>query len=335
MGNTFGLKIKNIRIGHILKDLVINNEDKIVEYVYYITKINKFYIENYKKNMLIKEITLFNIFNKKEYNISIELVESGYLFDGLEYTCQEIQRIGCFLLVTNIVNDSYAFGRINAGESILLGDSDKYYNCFKDVENAIRDNKTRFIFYDIAKRCVVEIDFKHTNSLGIECIEIDERYINQLIIDKKRNTELSKTGLFDIEDKDKDNGGGIENETKNDINENKLDTHDKNTDDSTQYIVESDIANIIMNKDYDIINTNSSDIPTPLDYKEEILNPSINSDPIDTTHSIDIISTSKDDITQDNKLSQEYFLIKSYSLYSTDYTNLSITQLDNNTIKHN
>jgi hypothetical protein len=202
MGNTYGLKIKNIRNDHILKDLVVSNNEKIVEYVYYITRINKFFIENFEKKSLIKEFTLFNIFNKKEYNIATEVVESGYFFDGLEYKCEEIQKIGCFLLVTNVMESSCAFEKISSGESILLGDSYKYYNCFKDVENAIKNQKAKFIFYDIVKRIIVEIDFGDTNGLGIEIIEIDERYVNQLIDDKKILNE-NRNILFDIEDKDK------------------------------------------------------------------------------------------------------------------------------------
>jgi hypothetical protein len=287
MGSTYGLKLKNIRNNHILKDLIINGNEKIVEYVYYITRINKYFIENYKKSTLIKEITLFNIFNKKEYNIGIELVESGYFFDGLEYVCEEVQKIGCYLLVTNIVEDSYAFGKINAYESILLGDSDKYYTCFKDVEYAINKKKARFIFYDVCEGNIVEIDFEENRgdnfSLGIECIEINERYANQLI-DNKRKVKENKNVLFEIEDKDQEENNNqamhetieitdnttVDNSIPIIIEETKITPYDDNTEPNIQIVdipsieIDSTIPDImpILIKKYYLSNKNTS----PIDY---------------------------------------------------------------------
>ena len=122
MGNAHALKIKHIHDHNILKEIVFGVNNKIVPYVHYITKINKYFVENFRNGTIIKEFTILNIITGKENNIAIEHVESGYFFDGLEYSLEEIPKLDKILFISNVIEKSHAerIG-VNPNSTILLG----------------------------------------------------------------------------------------------------------------------------------------------------------------------------------------------------------------------
>ena len=160
MGNAIALKIKNINQNNILKEILFDNDKKILEYVYYITKINKFYVQNFRKNSSIKEFTISNILTKKEFNIVIERVESGLFFQGLEYIVKEMPLMNKVILITQVVENSPShFNNIESNFTLLLGNTNKYFSSISDIEKDILDKKATFIFYNFVKEEVREINF--------------------------------------------------------------------------------------------------------------------------------------------------------------------------------
>ena len=120
--------------------------------------------------------------------------------------------------------------------------------------------------------------------MGIEIIEIDERYVNQLIDDKKRISE-NRNILFEIEDKDR----CVE------ICEDKVEKEE------TVKVEDEDVNEniIIYTEDNGLVETNNNSDDTDISPPET-----------------------------------KYILITKYNL-SKNYTHLSISLLDKNTIKHN
>ena len=76
MGSSLGLKIKSIEKNETIKSITfMANKYHIVPYVYFITKINNF-VEEFRKNQIVKNFTVYNVITQKEYTISIEYMQS-------------------------------------------------------------------------------------------------------------------------------------------------------------------------------------------------------------------------------------------------------------------
>jgi hypothetical protein len=194
MGNAYALKIKKINDNNLLKDVVFGQGGKILEYVHFITKINKYYIENFRKNTVINDFTIYNVFTKKENQIFIERVESGYFFEGLEYNLEPIPNIEKFLFISNVIEDGICkkFG-VHSNSTILLGNEEKYFNSIKNVEEEVEKLNAKFIFYDYIEEKIIKIDFEDyrnmSNSelrMGFEC---EERYLNEINLIKNIQKE--------------------------------------------------------------------------------------------------------------------------------------------------
>lgn len=221
MGNAYALKIKKIDDMNILKDIIFGQDYKIVDYLYYITKINKYYVENFRKGTIISEFTILDILTRKEYNIVIERVEAGYFFDGLHYSLEEIpQKIDTVLFISTVIegSTSYIHG-VTAGNMILLGNEQKYFRSFADIENEIVNKNARFIFYDFENKKIVEVDFEKFRSeegelkMGFEC---QERGLDEVLKgDIKVKEENHQNKIQTIENVEKVNGLNI---TANDAN---------------------------------------------------------------------------------------------------------------------
>jgi hypothetical protein len=204
MGSSFGIKVLNVPDTHILKEITFNNR-RFVEYIYYITKINKFYIENVKRNMIMNEFTILNILTKKEYSVIIERVEIGYFMDGLVYKTEDIPEITKLILISNVIEDSVAMREgIVPGKTLLLGNSDVYFNSLSDIEKYIIDKKAEFVFFNFDEDKVFKVNFENYRnekgelSLGFECEEIKIEAFNKIIEDKEHKILGGNTGLFEF-----------------------------------------------------------------------------------------------------------------------------------------
>lgn len=235
MGNAIGLKIKKINEDSLLKDVVFNHDKKIVEFVYYITKLNKYYVENFRKNVTINEFTLCNVYTKKEYNVVIERVESGYFFDGLEYSVETIPTLEKVLFVSYVSNDGAGHKcGVNNGSTILLGNEEKYFTSLSDVESEIKNMNAKFLFYDFEENYVKQIDFeeyrdKSNNELRMG-IEIEERNVKEIDYGKKYAEGIlafskceEKLNLFvSVEDKLENNERNVKEPISNTIEDDNL-----------------------------------------------------------------------------------------------------------------
>ena len=188
MGNAYAIKIKKVGSTNLLRDIVFANNLKIVEFLYYITKINKYHVENFIKGSLVKEFTLLNILNRKEYNVVIERVESGFFFEDLEYSFEVLPSLEKVLFVSNIVENSKAYEKgIRADTMILLGTQEKYFSSFENVEEEIMNKNAKFVFYDFCEDMNVYVNFEEFRDeeqglkMGFECEEFGVNEIYEKI----------------------------------------------------------------------------------------------------------------------------------------------------------
>lgn len=190
MGNVYGIKILKIKENGLLNDVIFAENKTILPYIYYITKINKFYVENFRKGSIIKEFTILNIFDRKEYSISIEHVESGYFFDSLEYKFGEIPKIERMLRVSKVLEEglAHSYG-IKAQQTILLGSECEYFQSFKNLEDEILKKKSCLYFYDFIDNKIKNLTFDVNNDnvdvkLGIECELVNVTELSKIIQEK-------------------------------------------------------------------------------------------------------------------------------------------------------
>jgi hypothetical protein len=185
MGNNYSIKIKNISQKNLLKEIVLKDSLKIKEYIYYITKINKYFVENFKKNWLIKEFTILNILTRKEYNVVIERVETGYFFEGLEYSLEILPQIEEVLYISNVLVGSISHeNNLIPNQTILLGTHDKYFSNLSQIEEEIKQKNANFIFFDFKKEEIIRVNYEQFRNketgelrLGFECEVKDVREI--------------------------------------------------------------------------------------------------------------------------------------------------------------
>jgi hypothetical protein len=176
MGNTLGLKITKIGECNLLKDVVFAQDKKVLPYLHYIVKINKFYVENFIKGSIIREFTIKDVVREKEFTIAIERVESGLFFDGLGYLLEQVPKLERVLFISNVLYDSPSnIKGVRAGQTILLGNEKRYFDSLDNVEQEILSNNAKFLFYDFIDEKVYYIDFEEfrdSNSglkMGFEC----------------------------------------------------------------------------------------------------------------------------------------------------------------------
>lgn len=176
MGNTLGLKITKIGECNILKDVVFSQDKKVLPYLHYIVKINKFYVENFIKGSVIREFTIKDVIRDKDFTIAIERMESGLFFEGLSYLLEQVPKLERVLFISNVLYDSPSNIRgVRAGQTILLGNEKRYFDCLENVEEEITSSNAKFIFYDFLEEKVYFIDFEEFRQgsselkMGFEC----------------------------------------------------------------------------------------------------------------------------------------------------------------------
>ena len=134
MGSSLGLKIKSIEKNETIKSITfMANKYNIVPYVYFITKINNF-VEEFRKNQIVKNFTVYNVITQKEYTISIEYMQSDAFLKGIEYERKEFPQLNQFLLISNVAKNSMSDKcGIIKDEMILLGNKSNYFTAINDV----------------------------------------------------------------------------------------------------------------------------------------------------------------------------------------------------------
>lgn len=226
MGNIQGLKIKNYSNSELIKDIKINeNNQRIIPYVHFITKLNRFQVENFPKQHLIREFTLINFITEKQNVIHIESMEAGFFLKGLEYSFEPIPEKSEFILITNVIEKSASQGTaIKPNYTLLLGDEEKYFDSPENIAENLKAKKFKFLYFDVSesksffvdysKKFKLEKEFekdkKNGNdnennhmdnekqiSLGIECGTISRLRLLKLIdkVQKEVQMQQGKNGL--------------------------------------------------------------------------------------------------------------------------------------------
>ncbi len=209
MGNTQGLKIKNYSNSEVIKGIKINeNNQRLIPYVHFITKLNRFQVENFPKQHLIREFTVINFVTEKQNVVHIDSTESGFFLKGLEYSFEPIPDKSGFILITNIIENSASEGTaIKPNYTLLLGDEEKYFDSLENIAENLESKKFKFLFFDFSESKSFIIDyterFKENDenkdnkdnkdrqiSLGIECGNISRLRLLKLI-DKVQNESLA------------------------------------------------------------------------------------------------------------------------------------------------
>ena len=181
MGSSLGLKIKSIEKNETIKSITfMANKYHIVPYVYFITKINNF-VEEFRKNQIVKNFTVYNVITQKEYTISIEYMQSDAFVKGIEYERKEFPQLNQFLLISNVAKNSISDKcGIIKDEMILLGNTSNYFTAINDVVMDVQNKKEEFVFYNFKKDYMIVINFTEKRiemkcegeGLGFECQEI-------------------------------------------------------------------------------------------------------------------------------------------------------------------
>jgi hypothetical protein len=202
MGNALALKIHHIGDTNLLKTILFSDNQPIVPYIHYITKINNYYPENIRKNLVINQFTIFDILTRKEYVIRIERVESTLFFDRLSFTLDTVPIIQNFLLVTKVFNGSLAeLKALKPHINILLGLENEYFTKFEDVEKAIKNKQNKFIFYDFLNEKIDLLDFnteRYGDYLGFECELRRIEEMGSIIKSVKKDNTLTNSRYSEI-----------------------------------------------------------------------------------------------------------------------------------------
>jgi hypothetical protein len=202
MGNVLAIKIHHIHDTSILKAILFSEDQKIVPYIHFITKINNYYPENLRKGLVIHEFTIFNILTRKDYVIRIERVESRLFFDGLVFTLDPIPHIQQFLQVTKVLDGSPAHLKaLKPDNSIILGIENQYFSKFEEVDICLNKKEKKFLFYDFLQEKVNIIDFNfegYGDYLGFECELKSIQEICNIIKNRKYENSSKNKCIFEI-----------------------------------------------------------------------------------------------------------------------------------------
>lgn len=290
MGNTYALKIKKINENNLLNGIIFNHDRRIVEYVHYITKLNKYYVENFRRGTIISEFTIYDIITKEEHNIVIERVEAGFFFDGLEFSLELIPRLEKVLFVTNVFDDSISaqkYKDLKFSNTLLLGNDIKYFNGFKDIEMEISNKNARFIFYNFDQDKIFKVDFElHREDtkefrMGCEMEEIEEINLKGILLNRNKLKTITEEIIkCDVIDKLQDANLPDSNELVNSsqVNDNLQDVLPSNNNKNTNETINLD------EKEMDAIGKRIID--------QEIL---LSKNPVDILEDIDISYKLKND----------------------------------------
>jgi hypothetical protein len=202
MGNVLAIKIHHIHDTSILKAILFSEDQKIVPFIHFITKINNYHPENLRKGLIIHEFTIFNILTRKDNVIRIERVESRLFFDGLIFTLDPIPHFQNCLQVTKVLDGSLAHLKaLKPDTSILLGIENQYFSKFEDVDIALNKKEKKFLFYDFLQEKVNIIDFNidgYGDYLGFECELKTIQEICNLIKNRKYENSSNNKSIFEI-----------------------------------------------------------------------------------------------------------------------------------------
>jgi len=193
MGNAQGLKIKNHDNNEIIRDVKTNENQRIIPYIHFITKLNRFQVENFPKNHLIREFTIVNFITEKQNVIRVDSMEAGFFLKGLEYSFGSIPERTEFILITNVLENSASQAtKIKPNFTLLLGDEIKYFDSLENIAENLNAKIFKFVFFDITESKTFVIDYsekfiKHGENnkdkicLGIECGNISKLRLLKLM----------------------------------------------------------------------------------------------------------------------------------------------------------
>lgn len=203
MGSSIALKILNIDSNELLKQTVFMDNKHLLPYLYFITRINKFFVEDFKQDQTVKNFTIYNVITKKEYNIIIEPLQTEKFLKGLVYEASEYPNYYQALVVSDIEKGSLSekCGVIKR-EMMLLGTTKKYLFQISEVGNEIQKGNEEFVFYNFKKDYVVVVNFKEQKEkegnkdkggLGFELQEVDiNNFYKYFLYEKQEQEEEGK-----------------------------------------------------------------------------------------------------------------------------------------------
>ena len=202
MGSSIALKILNIDSNELLKQTVFMDNKHLLPYLYFITRINKFFVEDFKQDQTVKNFTIYNVITKKEYNIIIEPLQTEKFLKGLVYEASEYPNYYQALVVSDIEKGSLSEKcGIVKREMMLLGTTKKYLFQISEVGNEIQKGNEEFVFYNFKKDYVVVVNFKEKKEkegnkdkggLGFELQEVDINNFYKYFLYEKQEEEEGK-----------------------------------------------------------------------------------------------------------------------------------------------
>ena len=132
MGNAQALKITGIDDNNLVKEIVFSDNRRVLPFVHFIVKINKYFVENFMTGTIVREFTIRDLLRDKEFSIAIDRVESGLFFEGLQYSLESPPKIVSALFITKVVENSpAALHKVKAHQTILIGNESIYFNNFQ------------------------------------------------------------------------------------------------------------------------------------------------------------------------------------------------------------
>ena len=271
MGNSIGIKLISISNNEILNSIIFpETNNKIIPYIYFISKINDIFIQNFNKSNIIHKITLFNIITLKETNINLNNTTTENILKDVNYLVCKYPNINNFLLISNVIKNSFSEKKkIKKNKMILIGTDKKYFNNINDITESLNDKKSKFIFYNFEEDYLLEINNEENKdeNLGFEIQEMKREsflkfyieYNQEKRIEKKIKEERLKMEKL-IEEKNKKNK---ENEKQNFFdNENQINNNNNNENNNNK---ENNINNINIIKEKE----NKTEILNNLKIKEK------------------------------------------------------------------
>lgn len=227
MGNSNGIKIKNCENNEVIRDIKLKDNQKIIPFVHYIVKLNRFQVENFPKEHLVKEFTILDFITEKHNVIHIDKMELGCFINGLDYSYGEIPDKNQFILITHVLDNSPSKQfNIKPNYTLLLGDEDNYFDSVDMINHNIKNKKFKFVFYDLLSNHTFIADYKdkfqdleiEKITLGIECGHISRLRLLKIIDKSSKSTneqnhsEKLENAFLDEKDMnlDKDDNFSIE-----------------------------------------------------------------------------------------------------------------------------
>ena len=263
MGNSIGIKLISISNNQILNSIIFpETNNKIIPYIYFISKINDIFIQNFNKSNIINKITLFNIITLKETNINLNKTTTENILKDVNYLVCKYPNINNFLLISNVIKNSFSEKKkIKKNKMILIGTDKKYFNNINDIMESINDKKSKFIFYNFEEDYLLEINNEENKdeNLGFEIQEMKRESFIKFYIEynqEKRKEKKIKEERLKIEKLIEEKNKKIKEDEKNNItNENQINDNQNNN--NNENIIENNKNNI---NNINIIKENENNI---------------------------------------------------------------------------